>query len=81
MGPSDTALQPGLQYKDTQMTGFLALMTILFSSHHLDISRRSLFRFSSTASLVFPVAVIVESSAYISTDALTFRAGADPAFG
>ena len=52
---------------------FSALMTILFSSHHFDILWRSLLSFTSTAWVVFPVAVIVESSAYMSTDALTFR--------
>ena len=46
---------------------FSTLTTILFSSHQLDIPCRSLFSFSSISSTFFPQALMVESSAYMST--------------
>ena len=46
---------------------FSTLTTILFSSHQLDISCRSLFSFSLISCTFFPHAMMVESSAYMST--------------
>ena len=46
---------------------FSTMTTILFSSHQLDISCRSLFSFSSISCRFFPQALMVEPSAYMST--------------